>query len=76
MLTHANVLATVLGMQTYVKESNLRYEAGEDNMLSYLTLAHIFGRVAEEFALSMGAHIGYWQARNSLAQHPHKQIKT
>jgi long-chain acyl-CoA synthetase len=61
VLTHANVLATVLGMQTYVKESKLRYEAGEDNMLSYLTLAHIFGRVAEEFALSMGAHIGYWQ---------------
>jgi long-chain acyl-CoA synthetase len=34
-----------------------------DCTLSYLTLAHIFGRCLEEFALSVGAHIGYWQAR-------------
>ena len=35
----------------------------EDCTLSYLTLAHIFGRCLEEFALSVGARIGYWQAR-------------
>lgn len=30
-------------------------------MLSYLPLAHSFGRILEEFALSVGGHIGYWQ---------------
>ena len=34
-----------------------------DSLLSFLTMAHIFGRVTEEFALSCGAAIGYWQAR-------------
>ena len=60
LLSHTNVLATVLAMQSYVKESNITYNSN-DNVLSYLTMAHILGRVVEEFALSMGAHIGYWQ---------------
>lgn len=47
-------------MQTYCKESHLDYSAN-DNVLSYLTMAHILGRVVEEFALSCGASIGYWQ---------------
>ena len=33
----------------------------DDSLLSFLTMAHIFGRVTEEFALSCGAAIGYWQ---------------
>lgn len=32
-------------------------------MLSFLPLAHSFGRILEELALCVGAHIGYWQAR-------------
>lgn len=48
-------------MQSYVRESKINYDSN-DNVLSYLTMAHILGRVVEEFALSMGAHIGYWQA--------------
>lgn len=32
-------------------------------MLSYLPLAHSFGRILEELALCVGGHIGYWQAR-------------
>lgn len=32
-------------------------------MLSFLPLAHSFGRILEEFALSVGGHIGYWQVR-------------
>ena len=32
-----------------------------DSVLSFLTMAHIFGRVTEEFALSCGASLGYWQ---------------
>lgn len=49
-------------MQAYCKESKLDYDAS-DNVLSYLTMAHILGRVVEEFALSCGASIGYWQVR-------------
>ncbi len=60
MLTHTNVLSTVVAMQTYCQESKLVYTQ-EDNVLSYLTMAHILGRVVEEFALSCGASIGYWQ---------------
>ena len=60
MLTHNNILATVIAMQEYVKQAKISFSEGE-SMLSYLTLAHIFGRCVEEFALSMGAAIGYWQ---------------
>ena len=60
VLSHTNVLSTVVGMQTYCRESNLDYSSS-DNVLSYLTMAHILGRVVEEFALSCGASIGYWQ---------------
>jgi len=37
--------------------------SGEDCMLSFLPLAHSFGRILEEFALSVGGHIGYWRVR-------------
>ena len=33
-----------------------------DVFYSYLPLAHIFGRVAEEAVLSKGGSVGYWQA--------------
>ena len=65
VLTHTNVLSTVVGMQTYCTESKLDYGAS-DNVLSYLTMAHILGRVVEEFALSCGASIGYWQVGPGL----------
>ena len=66
MLTHTNVLSTVVGMQTYCRESDLDYSSN-DNVLSYLTMAHILGRVVEEFALSCGASIGYWQVCGSAS---------
>ena len=59
MLSHANVLATIAALQTYVREVGLDVTAA-DCTLSYLTLAHIFGRALEEFALSLGASVGYW----------------
>lgn len=37
-----------------------------DVFLSYLPLAHIFDRVAEEFYLSIGAKIGFWQGNPKL----------
>ena len=36
-----------------------------DSMISYLPLAHIFGRIIEEFALSVGGSVGYWQVMKS-----------
>jgi long-subunit acyl-CoA synthetase (AMP-forming) len=33
----------------------------DDVYLSFLPLAHIFGRVVEEILLHSGARIGYWQ---------------
>jgi hypothetical protein len=60
VLTHKNVLATVAALQTFVREAGLDI-CDQDCTLSYLTLAHILGRALEEFALSMGASIGYWQ---------------
>ncbi|BDA46672.1 Long chain acyl-CoA synthetase 3 [Coccomyxa sp. Obi] len=60
VLTHKNVLSTVAALQTFVREVGLNL-GSEDSTLSYLTLAHILGRALEEFALSVGASIGYWQ---------------
>jgi long-subunit acyl-CoA synthetase (AMP-forming) len=62
VLTHKNVLATVAALQTFVREVGLDL-GSDDSTLSYLTLAHILGRALEEFALSVGASIGYWQVR-------------
>ena len=59
VLSHTNVLATIAALQTYVKEVGLDVHE-DDSTLSYLTLAHIFGRALEEFALSLGASVGYW----------------
>lgn len=59
VLSHSNVLATIAALQTYVKEVGLDVRE-DDSTLSYLTLAHIFGRALEEFALSLGASVGYW----------------
>ena len=44
----ANVLATIAALQTYVREVGLDVTEA-DCTLSYLTLAHIFGRALEEF---------------------------
>ena len=64
VLTHKNILATVIGLQEYVREGNIQVN-DDDSVLSYLTMAHIFGRALEEFAISCGASIGYWQVRLS-----------
>lgn len=63
VLSHKNVLATVAALQTFVREVGLDL-GSDDSTLSYLTLAHILGRALEEFALSVGASIGYWQVRS------------
>lgn len=66
MITHATLLACITGLQGYIREVGIEIRPG-DVILSYLTLAHIFGRAVEEFCLSVGSAIGYWQV--GLAQH-------
>jgi long-chain acyl-CoA synthetase len=60
MLTHNNLISAVGSLRMYVEQGNIVC-GPDDSHLSYLTLAHILDRVVEEFALSVGAHIGYWQ---------------
>ncbi|KAK9812539.1 hypothetical protein WJX73_007361 [Symbiochloris irregularis] len=59
-LTHKNILSTVIGLQEYTRQGGMEVRP-DDSILSYLTMAHIFGRVSEEFAIACGAAIGYWQ---------------
>ena len=60
MLTHHTLVTAVASLQGFVDLGNIRMGPG-DSFLSFLTLAHIFDRVVEEFMLSVGGHIGYWQ---------------
>ena len=66
MITHATLLACITGLQGYIREVGTEIRPG-DVLLSYLTLAHIFGRAVEEFCLSVGAAIGYWQVGGAAA---------
>jgi len=60
MIRHRNVLGEILALQRYL--ISVGYKQDEhDVFLSYLPLAHIFDRVAEEFYLSIGGSIGYWR---------------
>jgi len=59
-LTHAAVVATIASLTSYLRVVGVSLGPG-DSMLSYLPLAHIFDRVAEEMFLYTGSSIGYWQ---------------
>lgn len=62
MVTQRAMVSGVSGAFTMTKQSGFEINTG-DSMLSYLTLAHIFGRIIEELALASGAYIGYWRVR-------------
>jgi long-subunit acyl-CoA synthetase (AMP-forming) len=62
MITQKALVAGVAGAFTMVTQSGFEIN-DDDSVLSYLTLAHIFGRIIEELALAAGAHIGYWRVR-------------
>lgn len=58
MLTHRNVIAAVTGVAHQLYKLQ---EGGDVTLISYLPLAHILERVAEELFLQEGGSIGYWQ---------------
>ncbi|KAG2497767.1 hypothetical protein HYH03_004039 [Edaphochlamys debaryana] len=60
LLTHRAVVAAVVTSRSYIQHNNVDI-GPSDRMLSYLPLAHIFDRVTEEWFLSIGAAVGYWQ---------------
>lgn len=59
MLTHRAVIATVLSLDAFLKSVDVALGEG-DAILSFLPLAHIFDRAAEELMLYVGGSIGYW----------------
>ncbi|CAD7700609.1 unnamed protein product [Ostreobium quekettii] len=59
MLTHKSVTAQVVSLATYLGQFG-KWGPG-DIFLSYLPLAHIFDRTAEELFLHLGGAIGYWR---------------
>jgi long-chain acyl-CoA synthetase len=60
MITHRAIVAACAGAHVLLREANIEITE-RDRMLSFLTLAHVYDRVMEEFVLSVGATIGYWQ---------------
>ena len=64
-ISHSAVVATVAGMKAFlasIADGPRSFSLGVDDvMLSYLPLAHIFDRVAEELMLNVGGRVGYFQ---------------
>ncbi|KFM24599.1 Long chain acyl-CoA synthetase 4 [Auxenochlorella protothecoides] len=59
MLSHRAVVSTVLSLDAFLTDAGVRMGT-EDSLLSFLPLAHIFDRAAEELILYVGGSIGYW----------------
>mmetsp|Transcript_33119 Transcript_33119/g.84069 ORF Transcript_33119/g.84069 Transcript_33119/m.84069 type:complete len:672 (-) Transcript_33119:449-2464(-) len=60
MLSHCAILHTIAGVKRFLAQHD--FVVGPDDVyLSYLTMAHIFDRVVEEYMLHAGTSIGYWQ---------------
>lgn len=66
LLSHKNLVSGVSGALHMINQSKLGL-GPKDSMLSYLPLAHVYGRILEEVVLSMGGHIGYWRVRDFLS---------
>jgi hypothetical protein len=60
MITHAALVATIAGCNQMLEAYNETLRDG-DSYLSFLPLAHVFDRLAEEFMLNKGGCVGYWQ---------------
>lgn len=59
-ITNRAVLTTVGALIGLVRHFKISINE-QDVFLSYLPLAHVFGRVAEEAFVALGGSIGYWQ---------------
>eukprot|EP00878_Enallax_costatus_P008716 GHUV01009110.1.p1 GENE.GHUV01009110.1~~GHUV01009110.1.p1 ORF type:complete len:512 (+),score=126.28 GHUV01009110.1:442-1977(+) len=60
MISHSALVTTIAGCNQYLESFNETL-GPDDAYLSFLPLAHVFDRLAEEFMLHKGGSIGYWQ---------------
>ncbi|GBF97083.1 hypothetical protein Rsub_10094 [Raphidocelis subcapitata] len=60
LLTHGALVAAIGACNTYLHEHGESL-ARDDCYFSFLPLAHVFDRLAEEFMLAKGGCIAYWQ---------------
>ena len=60
VIHHRALVSGIASAHDMIEQTKLGISEG-DSLLSYMPLAHIFDRLMEEFALSVGARIGYWQ---------------
>ena len=65
MISQKAMVSGIAGAFTMISQAGFSIN-DDDCMLSYLTLAHIFGRIIEELALAAGASIGYWRGNVKL----------
>ncbi|GAB4822406.1 hypothetical protein N2152v2_009452 [Parachlorella kessleri] len=61
LLTHASTLAVVGSVKLFLNSLEGMVMDEKDVYMSFLPLAHIFDRTAEEFYLHLGASIGFWR---------------
>lgn len=66
LLKHSAVVATVNSLIAFLNDVAEASVGVGDTLLSYLPLAHIFDRTAEEMHIALGAAIGYWQGNTAL----------
>ncbi|XP_024370733.1 long chain acyl-CoA synthetase 4 isoform X3 [Physcomitrium patens] len=74
MLTHENVVNTIAGLDWYLKSLN-EVMNKDDVYFSFLPLAHIFDRVAEEMFVFIGGSIGFWQGDIKKVPEDIKELK-
>lgn len=58
VLHHRAIVSGIAGAHDMIAQTKLGISCN-DSMLSYMPLAHVFDRLLEEFALSVGARIGW-----------------
>lgn len=60
LISHRAIVSGVAGAIDMIEQTKIGVSEN-DSILSYMPLAHIFDRLLEELALSIGASVGYWQ---------------
>ena len=60
VIHHRALVSGIASAHDMIQQTKLGISE-DDSLLSYMPLAHIFDRLMEEFSLSCGARIGYWQ---------------
>jgi len=60
MISHRAIVSGIAGALDMIEQTKIGVSE-HDSLLSYMPLAHIFDRLLEDLALTIGASVGYWQ---------------